>query len=305
MKKQHPIFNKVKLLTVISLSLLTLTACGHTRQEAPGNKQAEASQSQHIVQKHKPHKVHQAKKAKKSVSKPKTKPKFKKRIVKRNYSAKKLAATETSSQAKFAKTWSYTPAPKFKMMPLDYLGRAKGSHIQIYLRQMPTAKRSPRLTIRPSGWHNYKFTTIHNGKRRTVWLFNRGHLVGYQFCGLNQAPGNMITQTAYVNQGGLGYMNQYNKNGQLFYEMKLRKWLYSHPNSKLDYSVIPLYKGSDLVPSQIAFYFVGLKSNGKKVRINAGGRSYHQGKMSYVLLNNISPQAKINYATGRAMVFPQ
>lgn len=206
------------------------------------------------------------------------------------------------AQARFAHAWHYTNGRRFKMMPLDHLGRAQGSHIQLSLNQLPTAKRRPYLTIRPSGWHNYKFHVTKNGRRYTSWLFNRGHLIGYQFCGINQARGNMITQTAYVNQGGLTGMNSYNPQGQLFYENRLRKWLNAHPQDKLDYIVMPVYRGQELVPRQIKFIYTGLARNGSHIRINLGSKNRVHASKTTLTLNNYSPVASINYATGTAQI---
>lgn len=190
-----------------------------------------------------------------------------------------------------------------KLKPLDYLHRAQASHIQLKANEMPQAKRI-RLTYNPSGWHNYKFTTRYQGKKRYVWLYNRGHLVGYQFSGLNNEPRNLITQTTYTNQGSLHGMADDNPYTQIYYEMKLRQWLLRHPQDSLDYSVTPVYTNSDLVPSRIVFTYLGYKPNGKKVRIHlGGGREKQIGKITSAMINNISPQAKINYRTGRAIVF--
>lgn len=190
-----------------------------------------------------------------------------------------------------------------KLESLDYLHRAQASHIQLKASEMPQAKRI-RLTYNPSGWHNYKFTTRYQGKKRYVWLYNRGHLVGYQFSGLNDEPRNLITQTAYTNQGSLHGMVDNNPDTQIYYEMKLRKWLLSHPQDSLDYSVTPVYANDDLVPSRIVFTYLGYKPNGQKVRIHlGGGREKQIGKITSAVINNISPQAKIDYRTGRAIVF--
>lgn len=213
------------------------------------------------------------------------------------------AAKLTKKQKKFIKPYKYRKAKKFKMMKLDSLGRAKASHIQLSAKQVPTVKRKPYLTIRPSGWHNYKLVTNNHGKPYTTWLFNRGHLVGYQFCGLNQAPGNMITQTEYVNQGGLTGMNDHNARGQLYYENRLRSWLNTHPQDKLDYSVAAIYKGKELVPRKVRLTFVGLNKHNKQIKINMPTpKVKHSNKVAHVTLANNSPQAVINYATGTARV---
>lgn len=216
--------------------------------------------------------------------------------------AKSVAGKETAKQKQFAKPLKFDKKAKksqFQMLPLDKYKRAQGSHIQLDKKQLPKAKRSPYLTVRPSGWHNYKY--YHNGK--IGWLFNRGHLVGYQFCGVDQDIRNMITQTAYVNQGSLNGMDDNNPKGQLFYENRLAYWIKNHPQDKLDYAVIPLYHEKELVPRQIKFYFVGFNKHGKKIRIDGiDGLTRYKGKEGHLTLDNISPNAIIDYKTGRAQV---
>lgn len=231
-----------------------------------------------------------------------TQPKFNINYGDKVKKTKFVAGKETAKQKQFAKPLKFdkkAKASQMHMLPLDKYKRAQGSHIQLDKWQLPKRKRSPYLTVRPSGWHNYKY--YYDGK--TGWLFNRGHLVGYQFCGLDQDIRNMITQTAYVNQGSLKGMDDNNSKGQLFYENRLAYWIKSHPQDKLDYAVIPLYHGKELVPRQIKFYFVGFNKHGKRIRVNGiDGLTRYKGEEGYLTLNNISPNAVIDYQTGRAQI---
>lgn len=281
---------KFATLMIAGVALM-LSACTATKQEAPAHtnhvKQAQNNvkpkQKMHILQRE-------------------TDNRFNKLREKANNGNVHL----TKAQANFIKPYKYQSSKIFKMMPRDSYGRALASHIQLSENQAAFNKRSPYLTIRPSGWHNYKFTTSKNGNPYTTWLYNRGHLVGYQFCGLNQAPGNMITQTTYLNQGGITGMNDQNPEGQLYYENKLRSWLIKHPADKLDYSVAALYAPGELVPQAVRLSYVGYTPRGKKIRINMpiGSKAKRaHDKLSYVILSNTSPQATINYKTGRAKVF--
>lgn len=296
---------KIKLLTVLALSAVLLGGCASEQETA--NNSNTAPHIHKVDKKHNKTAQFDAKKAsnthKKSQSN-KHKQAYQQRSANdvKTFSHKNKQLHLTERQAKFAHAWHYTNRRIFKMMPLDHLGRAQGSHIQLSRNQLPTVKRSPYLTIRPSGWHNYKFYVNKNGRRYTSWLFNRGHLVGYQFCGINQAPGNMITQTAYVNQGGLTGMDSYNPRGQLFYENRLRQWLNTHPQDKLDYIVMPVYRGNELVPRQIRFIYTGLARNGNHIRINLGGKNHVHASKTTLTLNNYSPVASIDYATGRAQI---
>lgn len=201
-----------------------------------------------------------------------------------------------------SKPFSYQHGHKKLVLgKLDHFGRATGSHIQLKENQTPTAKRATRLTVNPSGWHNYKFRVANTGK--TQWLFNRGHLVGYQFCGLNNEKRNLVTETTYLNQGSLNGMNSQNDKAMLFYENRLRKWMIQHPQCSLDYSVIPIFNSNELVPRSIKLTFVGYSTHGTKMQIKMPTKRVKlKGKISTVYLKNTSPQATIDYQTGRAKI---
>ncbi len=182
---------------------------------------------------------------------------------------------------------------------VDSLGRATGAHIQVTESNMPKEDRQAYLTVNPAGWHNYKFKY----KGKTVWLMNRGHLVGYQFSGLNDVRENLIAETAYLNQGSVDGMDAKNQKAMLFYENGLRKWLEKNPGASLDYAVTPAYKGKNLVASYVILSYTGYSKSGKRMTIKLGSK-YEQtkNKETSVVLENKSPQAKINYATGTATV---
>lgn len=101
---------------------------------------------------------------------------------------------------------------------------------------------------------------------------NRGHLIGYQFSGLNDELRNLTPLTAWVNSGNYSGMDSGNAKGMLFYENKLDSWLDTHPNFWLDYKVTPVYNGDELIPSQIELQYVGLDTNGNLLTIQLGGR---------------------------------
>lgn len=177
--------------------------------------------------------------------------------------------------------------------PLDSLGRAVDAHIQLNVQNMPKAKREPRLTYNPVGWHNYKF----DGK----WLMNRGHLVGYQFSGLNDEPKNLVPETAYFNAGSLSGMDDSNTSSMLYYENRLAIWLKTHPKDWLDYQVTPIYKGNELIPRKVRLSYIGYDEKDQALKINIGGHeSQNTQGITTVELNNTSPNASINYSDGTA-----
>ena len=76
------------------------------------------------------------------------------------------------------------------------------------------------------------------------------------------------------------------------------------PTDKLDYSVMPMYSGRELVAHDVQLKFVGMNKRGHQIKISGMGPFVkRQGNVQTVKLANVSPQAKINYKTGYAQVF--
>jgi DNA-entry nuclease len=196
-------------------------------------------------------------------------------------------------------TFPFKKKKQFVMGKMDVLGRATYSHIQLKSSDKPTAKRESRLSYNPSGWHNYKFFYSSSGKK--AWVMNRGHLVGNQFCGLNDEPRNLITETAWMNQGNFDGIDESNEQSMLYYENRLNQWLLDHPNDYLDYKVTPIYTGSELVARQVKLEYVGIISAGQfeQIRLGGGLEQSVSGK-STVFLDNAAPNITIDYQTGRA-----
>lgn len=201
-----------------------------------------------------------------------------------------------------AKPLSYNPKRQLIMYPLDNLGRAVDSHIQLSKAQLPTKKRNRQLTYNPSGWHNYKLKDA-NGK--TYWAYNRGHLIGYQFCGLNDEPKNLITETRTANAGAGVGTDENNPKSQLYYEQRLRDYIETHPSERLDYQVTPLYKKSELMPRSIRLSFVAYDHQGqlKKIKLSSNNKYVsYKGKIGQVIIPNQEKGLKINYQTGQSII---
>ena len=220
-------------------------------------------------------------------------------------SSQEKAITHPSNGGKTtikAKPLAYSKQRQLVMQPLDSLGRAVDSHIQVSKSQLPTNERSSRLNYNPSGWHNYRIRDS-NGKK--YWAYNRGHLVGYQFCGLNDEPRNLITETRTANAGASVGMDEDNPKSQLYYEQRLREYINSHPSERLDYQVTPLYKHNELMPRSIRLSFVAYDRKGtlKKIRLtNNHNYVSYKGKIGQVIIPNIEKGLNINYKTGQAIV---
>lgn len=189
----------------------------------------------------------------------------------------------------------------------DNYGRSTYAHIQLRDRDEPAAgSRESKITFDPVGWHNYKFEFLSDdNKIEKAWLMNRGHLVGYQFSGLNSEGRNLVPQTRYLNAGTMSdnKMDDKNYNSQLFYENQLDSWLALNKEYTLDLMVVPNYKDSELLPRTVTMYWTGFDRSGKQIEVDLGekGLSTTSSLVSTVTLNNTSPNATINYSDGTAI----
>lgn len=193
----------------------------------------------------------------------------------------------------------FTEKKQLAMGDLDTHKRATYSHIQLQNSDEPKKKRVARLKYNPAGWHNFKFY-YGNGSKQ-AWLMNRGHLIGYQFSGLNDEAKNLIPETAWMSAGDYKGTNSKNKDSMLYYEKRLDSWLSTHPHYWLDYMVKPIYQGDELIPRQVELTYVGLDSDGKVLQIKSDSdkETIDQNGLTHVVLANVSPNADIDYATGR------
>lgn len=183
---------------------------------------------------------------------------------------------------------------------LDSKSRATGAHIQLKDSDEPTEKRESKLTYDPVGWHNYKF--FYGDGKKEAWLMSRGHLIGYQFSGLNDEKKNLVPMTNWLNAGNYSGTDDQNQSSMLYYENRLDSWLANHPNYYLDYKVNPIYQKDELIPRQIELQYVGIDENGKLLEIKLGGskEKVDQYSVTHVVLENDSANAEINYLDGTA-----
>ena len=183
---------------------------------------------------------------------------------------------------------------------LDTKSRATYAHIQLKDSDEPKKKREPKLKFDPVGWHNYKF--YYGDGTKEAWLMNRGHLVGYQFSGLNDEGRNLVPMTAWLNTGSFTGTDDKNQSSMLYYENGLDSWLANHPNYYLDYKVTAVYKDDELIPRQIELQYVGIDQDGKLLEIQLGSskEKIDQYSVTHVALDNVSANAEINYAYGTA-----
>ena len=220
-----------------------------------------------------------------------------------NVSEEKVEQQQAKFDEKLFKEAGLLPFKNEKQLvleELDSLSRAKGAHIQLKNSDEPTEKRNTKLTYDPVGWHNYKF--YYGDGTKEAWLMSRGHLIGYQFSGLNDEKRNLVPMTNWLNSGYYTGTVDYNDNSMLFYENKLDSWLATHPNYYLDYKVTPIYQDDELIPRQIELQYVGIDENGTLLEIKLGGtkEKVDQYSVTHVVLDNVSANAEINYLDGTA-----
>ena len=99
----------------------------------------------------------------------------------------KVTTVEATTVAPAKLPDSLLPFKKEKQLvlgELDKLERSTSAHIQLNIKDKPKAKREPKISVDPVGWHNYKMPIDDSGSGKEAWLMNRGHLVGYQFSGV-------------------------------------------------------------------------------------------------------------------------
>ena len=90
-------------------------------------------------------------------------------------------------------------APGLQLSELDSLGRCGPALGCLGPETLPTEERGPIGEVRPSGWHTVRY----DDRIEDRYLYNRCHLIGYQLCGENAEPRNLITGTRYLNMTGM------------------------------------------------------------------------------------------------------
>lgn len=299
--------NKLKATGLVGLVLLLFVGVGASGGSHDDAKNQSSQVSSHVEKKASSHATSQASSEKKAATS----------VTSSSASSKAVAASssvtatgnpETQVQGlngTVQRPLPYASERKMVMASLDHLGRARDSHIQLSNAEEPTAKRSERLTYDPVGWHNFKFWYSESGEQtgsKQAWLMARGHLVGYQFSGLNDEARNLVPETDWMNSGNYSGMDEGNTASMLYYENHLDSWLATHPNFRLDYQVTPLYAQDELIPRKVRLAYVGYDDAGKRIQIKVGGGREESGTddATIVYLDNTSPNATINYSDDTA-----
>ena len=121
------------------------------------------------------------------------------------------SSSKTSGVKSDAFNYSPLPFENHKLMvngDLDSLGRATYGHIRLKYSDKPQDDRESKINVDPVGWHNYRFKyEDESGKVKKAYLMNRGHLIGYQFSGLNSEIKNLVPRTVTL------YWTSFDENG--------------------------------------------------------------------------------------------
>lgn len=152
--------------------------------------------------------------------------------------------------------------------PLDSKGRCGFAVASIGQDLMPTEKRGPIGSVKPSGWHTVKYNHV-DGK----YLYNRCHLIGYQLTAENANKQNLITGTRYLNVDGM-----------LPFENMVADYV-KETNNHILYRVTPIFNGDDLVAQGVLIEAKSVEDNGKGIMFN-------------VFCYNVQPNVIIDYKTG-------
>ncbi|MGR8774175.1 DNA/RNA non-specific endonuclease [Leuconostoc citreum] len=165
-----------------------------------------------------------------------------------------------------------------KLSNLDWLGRPQVANALLNKNLMPPAqkyKARERLTVKTPGYH-----AIKTGTNQTGWLYNRSHLIGYQFTGINNEPKNLVTGTRQLNAD-----SRKDAQSMLTFETQVADYLKQSENNYVRYQVLPIYKNVELVPRGV--HMMAQSIGNDDVKFN-------------VYIFNVQDGWEINYLNGNA-----
>ncbi|WP_349550026.1 DNA/RNA non-specific endonuclease [Leuconostoc pseudomesenteroides] len=147
-----------------------------------------------------------------------------------------------------------------KLSNLDWLGRPQVANALLNKKLMPPAqkyKARERLTIKTPGHH-----AIKTGNNQTDWLYNRSHLIGYQFTGLNNESKNLVTGTRQLNAD-----SRKNAQSMVTFETEISDYLKRSDKNYVRYQVTPVYRNVELVPRGVHMMAQSLGSDNVKFNV--------------------------------------
>ena len=152
---------------------------------------------------------------------------------------------------------------------LDQYGRCGYAMAMIDRAMMPKEDRGEIESVKPSGYHN----AVYEDLIEDGFLYNRCHLIGYQFTGENANEKNLITGTRYMNVEGMEPFE--NAAASCVRRTKMHVLL----------RVTPVFKGKELVARGVLLEAYSVEDQGKEICF-------------CVYCHNVQPGIVINYADG-------
>ena len=152
---------------------------------------------------------------------------------------------------------------------LDSLGRCGVAYANVCSELMPTGERGAIGMIKPTGWHTVKYPD----KIEDLYLYNRGHMIGYQLSGENANEQNLLTITRYMNVEGM---------------LPFENWVAEYvreTNNHVLYRATPIFEGDNLVVNGVLMEAYSVEDNGSGVEF-------------CVFVYNVQPGIEIDYRTG-------
>ena len=149
---------------------------------------------------------------------------------------------------------------------LDTLNRVGQANAMLHRDFMPTEERGNISNVYPTGWKQKKMTS-------GEMLYNRSHLIGYQFTGENDNWKNLMTGTQYMNQV---LMKKY--------EQEVAAYLKT-TDHHVRYRITPYFKDNELVARGVQMEAQSIEDN--DISFN-------------VFLYNVQEGYTIDYVTGQA-----
>lgn len=155
---------------------------------------------------------------------------------------------------------------------LDSLGRCGYAMACLGQDLMPTGDRGDIGSVKPSGWvqKNYGSDIVSGGL-----LYNRSHLIAWSLAGENANVKNLITGTAYMNQGTM-----------TIFEDMVRDYIKETGNHVM-YRITPMFYSNELVARGVLMEAYSVEDDGEEISFN-------------VYVYNVQPGVEINYATGES-----
>lgn len=204
--------------------------------------------------------------------------------------------TATEMQETFPGNGSkLNPVDGLSLSALDSLGRSQQANFVASKAAIDKVTKRPSQipqSVRPSGWnqndhfngtawvggyHNNPKVSL-GGSKQALW--NKSHIVGYQFFGMpTMVTENMTTGTRVEN----AYP------GQLVPEDDIRYAIKQNPNITIRGQVTPVYSGNELVPRGVHYMAKSVEDNGASLNLN-------------YWIFNVQPGVTINYNTGSSTI---